>query len=99
MSLGDFTKCDLSAGIAKIDREILIKTLQTTVAMLSNKLRSELSYSTGGYYGPKEIYDLAKNIIVSGNSMLGRVETLIKACEVLHTVSESVKREEIIFED
>jgi hypothetical protein len=101
MSLGDFTKCDLSAGVAKIDRGELINVLEIAVFMLSQDLNSRFITTT---YSPglksREVLDkFARDIIVEGRQIQNRVDRLIKACELLHTISDSTTREEIIFED
>jgi hypothetical protein len=69
--------------------------------MLSRDLSNTFithTYSPG--LKSSEVLDkFARDIIIEGREVKNRVGALIQACEVLHTVSESVKREEIIFED
>jgi hypothetical protein len=91
MSLGTHTKCDLSAGLAKLDVAALIKQVEihyfSTVEKMRNKM-SELqmdiihnrsnSLSSMSSTGSKQVQEWAQQIA--------------ETTEILHTLYESVDR-------
>ena len=89
MSLGDVTKCDLSAGIAKIDREKLIKTLNCHYHYML-RLVQDISKKYEG--------NEAKCSCLGRELVIAAIETR-RTAELLHTLKESVTRENIIWID
>ena len=91
MSLGDYTKCDLSYGLAKLDITAIEKQLTTLLVMLANNMRDILS--------PHSIVKTDFKEQVSSFSCTGSRSLMLlskhfaETAEVLHTIQESNTRE------
>ncbi len=99
MSLGNKTNCDLSFDEAVIDRSELIKSLEyqytyllLCISNFGNDYRNrQLLCDKGKQYG-------VSSFVSTGNRSLNMlVDQLGKTAELLHTIKESITREEIVW--
>ena len=91
MSLGNFTKCDLSADKAKIDLDKLIKQIEIHFYSLVNQIRQKadkIQYA--------EIEDRRENVSsmssTGSNDFILLTKNLAETTELLHTLYESSER-------
>lgn len=93
MSLGDVTKCDLSAGVAEIDREILIEMLKHYYWSIEQKLHNmTANVSTQG----GTVFNV---VCTEGKKIHLLTMDLRQTAELLYTLQESITREKIIWAD
>jgi len=89
MSLGNHTKCDLSAEIAKLDIEKLIKQVEIHFYSIINNIRQK---ATDIQYDTFEKKNRTKNVFemsVSGsNNFLDMAKNIAETSELLHTLQE-----------
>lgn len=85
MSLGETTKCDLSAGIAKVDYAILLQLLRNYVKLSNKGLKDEIDS-----YTPFECNnDGAFHCCVHGKTLHYKVEEIRKIAELIYTLEEA----------
>jgi len=94
MSLGDFTKCDLSAGLAKIDLEMLTKQIEIYYYSMLDKMRQKMSEVQ---YDNTSV-DNRRNAIASmsstGSTAITRLaNNIAETSELLHTLYNTDNRE------
>ena len=92
MSLGDNTKCDLSAGIAKIDLEKLTNQVEIHFYGIVSKIRQK---ADAIQYADKE--DRKDNISsmssTGAKDFINMAKNLAETTELLHTLYEMSDRE------
>jgi hypothetical protein len=97
MSLGDTTNCDLSAGIAKVDKEQLIKSLEYQYHHLLNCLHNECTKHKNSY-PTDNTHTISWFVSVGGRSMNNTIQQIRKTAELLYTLKES-KNAHVAFTD
>jgi len=93
MSLGENTKCDLSAGIAKLDIEILTKQVEIHFYKLVNDIRqkmSDIQYETLSVEKRKE--NVFKMTVSGADTLINLSKNLAETAELLHTLQEKTER-------
>ena len=85
MSLGDCTKCDLSAGVAKIDYSALLQLLRNYLKAVNKNLKDEVDSYTPFEYNN----DGAFHCCVYGNTLFYKVNEIRKIAELLYTFEEA----------
>jgi len=93
MSLGENTKCDLSAGIAKLDIEILTKQVEIHFYKLVNDIRqkmSDIQYETLSVEKRKE--NVFKMTVSGADTLINLSKNLAETAELLHTLQEKTDR-------
>jgi hypothetical protein len=91
--LGTYTKCDLSAGKAKLDLEMLTKQMEIHFYGLIDKMRkkvTDIQYQTD--------LDQRKDNVASMSStgskdILNMAQNIAEVTELLHTLNETENRE------
>ena len=88
-----YTKCDLSAGIAKLDIEILTKQVEIHFYKLVNDIRqkmSDIQYETLSVEKRKE--NVFKMTASGANDIINLSKNLAETAELLHTLQEKTER-------
>lgn len=97
MSLGNYTKCDLSANKAVIDRTALLDILRYSLYQTANNIKKTLNTDV---IHNTDIDNLARDLTYTDNRFLEQqLHKLQKTAELLHTISNSVIRENFIIKD
>ena len=97
MSLGKHTKCDLSAGIAKLDLEKLTEQVQIHFYSLVNKMREKMvdvQYDTVKIDNRK--HALSSMSSTGADNVMALAKNIVETSELLHTLFETTCREIII---
>ena len=89
MSLGDYTKCDLSFDKADIDYEELVKTLKEYYRTLCNIMVDDIN-------SMKEDTIIA-NSLFPPRILKYRVDSFARTAELLYTIEQMKDRSEINF--
>ena len=93
MSLGTHTKCDLSAGIAKLDITILIRQTEVHYYSLLRKIQKQsseiLNNSLTQENREKKVSEMSA---YGSNDMIRLANNLAETTELLHTLYECKER-------
>ncbi len=93
MSLGKNTKCDLSAGVAKIDLEVLTKQTENHFFSLIRKLEKRTNEVLNGSLNKKDRENtLSAMSAVGSDVMMSLTKQIAETTELLHTLYESTNR-------
>ena len=93
MSLGKHTKCDLSAGIAKLDITVLTRQTERRFFDLLRNISKQTSEIQNTSLTPEDRKDnLAKMSTWGADYYLQLTQDLAETTELLHTLYESNKR-------
>ena len=94
MSLGKNTKCDLSAGTAKLDIEKLTKQVEIHFYSIIDKIRqkaSDIQYNTLKIEDRKDnVSSMSSN---GADNFIQLAQNLAETTELLHTLYNSEERE------
>ena len=91
MSLGDNTKCDLSAGIAKIDIEKLTKQIELHFYSIVNKIRKKADIIQYANIQDRRV-NVASMSSTGAKDFIQLSKNLAETTELLHTLYESSER-------
>lgn len=93
MSLGKHTKCDLSAGVAKLDLEKLTKQVELHFYSLMNRMREKVSavqYDTVEINNRK--HALSSMSSIGADEVMALAKNIAETSELLHTLFEATNR-------
>ncbi len=94
MSLGENTKCDLSAGLAKLDLVTLTKQTEYYYYMLLDKMRKKV---VGVQYDTTTLEDRKKTLAsmssTGSKDVMRLAQNIAEVTELLHTLYETAGRE------
>ena len=93
MSLGKHTKCDLSAGVAKLDLEKLTNQVEIHFYSLMNNMRAKVSavqYDTVTIDNRK--HALSSMSSTGADEVMSLAKNIAETSELLHTLFEVTNR-------
>ena len=94
MSLSSFTKCDLSAGIAKLDITELYEQLQRRLYNLTTLAKAKLEIQVTALPTVKDTDKFAADFCCTGARCIKQlVYDIERTAELLHTIAETQDRE------
>lgn len=94
MGLGENTKCDLSAGIAKLDIETLTIQTERHFYSLVRKMNKKTSEVLNNSLTPKDRKETVSSMSCYGSKELVQIATdIAEVAELLHTLQEKEGRE------
>ena len=94
MSLGEKTKCDLSAGHAKLDLEILKKQIEIHFYSLLSEMETEVANVRNNSLTADDRKDALLSMASTGAKTIQRIaDNLAETTELLHTLYNTDKRE------
>ena len=98
--LGTFTKCDLSAGLAKLDLPMLTKQMEIHFYGLMDKMRKKVTDVQYGNMAKDDRRDALSSMSATGSKdILNMAQNIAEVTELLYTLYETPTREiEIIRE-
>lgn len=91
MSLGKYTKCDLSAGLAKLDLEMLTKQMEIHFYGLMDKMRkkvTDIQYAVIDQRGE----NVASMSSTGSDEVMSLAQNIAEVTELLHTLKETSDR-------
>ena len=99
MSLGEKTKCDLSAGTAKLDLTVLRKQTENHFYSLMGKLGRKVNEVTSNSMTEKDRKDQLLSMTAHGaKGLCTLTEQIAEVTELLHTLYNTEGREITIVE-
>jgi len=97
MSLGEKTKCDLSAGIAKIDLAILTKQTEAHFYSLLSEMEIEVANVRNNSLTLEDRKGALLSMAATGAKTIQRIaDNLAETTELLHTLYNTDEREIVI---
>ena len=93
MSLGKHTKCDLSAGIAKIDLEKLTKQIMIHFYSMVNDIRQKTSDLQNNLTEEDRKKSVSSMSSTGADNLISLAKNLGETTELLHTLYEVSGRE------
>jgi len=94
MSLGTHTKCDLSAGVAKLDLVTLTAQIEIHYYGLLDKMRKKISEAQYDNQTIEARRDSVSSMSSTGADDVMRIaKNLAETTELLHTLQETSNRE------
>jgi len=94
MSLGKYTKCDLSAGLAKIDFEKLTDQMENYFFSLMEKMEKRVSdVRNASLTREKRKNSLSSMSSYGANDVMSLAKRISETTELLHTLYEISGRE------
>ena len=91
--LGKYTKCDLSAGVAKLDLEKLTKQVELHFYSLMNRMREKIStvqYDTVEIDNRK--HALSSMSSTGADDIITMAQNIAETSELWHTLHETANR-------
>ena len=94
MSLGENTKCDLSAGIAKIDLKVLTKQVEIHFYTILSQMETEISNARNNSLTLENRKDTLLSMASTGARAIQMLsKQLSETTELLHTLQNTDDRE------
>jgi len=94
MSLGNTTKCDLSAGKAVIDLDALTRQTEIHFYSLMEKMEKQASNIKNNCLNPKDKREALLGMVSHGSdSMIRRAKNITEVAELLHTLYNADNRD------
>jgi len=93
MGLGDYTKCDLSAGQATIDTDILTKQMEIYYYSLMDKMRKKVTDVQYGNMNPNDRKSAVAGMSSTGSKdIINIANNIAEVTELLHTLQNLTDR-------
>ena len=94
MSLGKYTECDLSAGLAKLDLNILTKQIENHFYSLLGKMQNKITEVKNNSLTIIDRESMVSTMSSTGSDTVTRLaEQIAETTELLHTLYNTANRE------